>query len=109
MKGQRIFPNVHPMGCGTSTDSVNTGNVSPQPSDYYIDRATAISRNNLVSIILLLLFSQGHYPLPITIFGAFENRQKGIISLIYLLESNQRIDNESTSIGNILAAGRRNL
>lgn len=72
------MPNVHPMGCGTSTDSVNTGNVSPQPSDYYIDRATAISRNNLVSTYYYLIKAT-------TTFGASDKGQKGLISLIVCL------------------------
>lgn len=36
------------MGCGTSSESVHTGNVSPQPSDYYIERASGVSRANMV-------------------------------------------------------------
>lgn len=42
------------MGCGTSSESVNTGNVSPQPSDYYVERASGVSRANLVSFPIFL-------------------------------------------------------
>lgn len=36
------------MGCGNSTDSVAT----PQPSDYYVDRASGVSRADIVSFIV---------------------------------------------------------
>lgn len=38
----------YPMGCGNSTDSVAT----PQPSDYYVDRASGVSRADIVSFIV---------------------------------------------------------
>ncbi|XP_031623101.1 uncharacterized protein LOC116340645 [Contarinia nasturtii] len=34
------------MGCGSSNESVHTENVSPQPSDYYTERASGVSRAN---------------------------------------------------------------
>lgn len=35
------------MGCGSSNESVHTENVSPQPSEYYVERASELgSRAN---------------------------------------------------------------
>lgn len=40
---------ISQMGCGTSSESVNTENVSPHPSEYYINRDSAASQTNLVN------------------------------------------------------------
>lgn len=66
------------MGCGTSTESgVHTENGSPQPSDYNIERASAVSRANIVVrvfvvAIFLLLLSYSLKLLNINIINSFD-------------------------------------
>lgn len=40
------------MGCGSSSESVTTGNISPHPSEYYLDRVNSNTRKNSVIPIL---------------------------------------------------------